>query len=207
MTRLRQSRPLGVSVIALCGVAVAVLTAGGPASEAVGATTSTTAQFTGTVPLAVSSVTVSPGSGTFGNCSGGTGGTTNTLALPNGTCTTTVNVNESGGSAYIYAAASNASASDGGTGWSLCVPNSKVSTPTCSSGALPGTDQFALKGVFPGGAGWLGSASACLPGPPAACTSLSNTAQPAQLTLYGPTKSSDDASSFSVTVTFTVVPG
>jgi hypothetical protein len=203
-----------------CGLAAAVLVAGAPATTAAGATTTTSAQYTATVPFAVSSITVSPQTGSFRNCTGGSGGTSTTLALPNGTCVANVTVTEGGGSAYIYADSGNATAADGGDGWDLCVPESKVATPTCSNssnasapggGLLPGTDQFALRDFFSGGTGWLGSTSACLPiggqQGTTSCSSLSGSSAAVPVTIYGPSESTDDSSSFSLTITFTVVPG
>jgi len=209
-------RPAALRVLTACA-AVALVAAGGGASQATAVTT-TSAQYSGTVPFAVSSITVSPQSGTFAHCTGGSGGTATTLALPNGRCRTSVTVTEGGGSAYVYAAASDATAADGGKGWTLCVPSTKSDTPSCANsdnagvpggGMLPGTDQFALQAAFSKTTTWLGSTNTCLaPGSsPTSCASLASSSAPLNLTLFGPSQSTDDASSFRVGITFTVVPG
>jgi hypothetical protein len=208
--------PAALRVATVCA-AVTLVAAGVVASKAAGAA-ATSAQYSATVPFAVSSITVSPQNGTFAECTGGSGGTATTLALPNGTCRTSVTVTEGGGSAYVYAAASDATAADGGKGWSLCVPSTKSDTPSCSNsdnagvpggGMLPGADQFALQATFSNATTWLGSTNTCLaPGSsPTSCASLAGSSAPVNLKLFGPSQSTDDAISFRVGITFTVVPG
>jgi len=200
-------------------VGLAVLTAlvttaaGVMVSVARGATssaTTTSAQFTATVPLAVASITISPDAGTFAGCSGPD---PTALTLPNGTCTATVSLTEGGGAADIYAASTAASPSDGGADWALCIPSSTSSTPACSgtkplgSGDLPGVNEFAVEaggGWAKGTSGWLSSQSSCVL-VSGSCDAVSGS-QTISLRLYGPQQSTDDSTPFSFNVNLAVVP-
>lgn len=186
-------------------------------------TTANTVSFTGSVPISVISITVSPTTSTFGKCAGGSS-TTGTLGFPDGQCESpAIKVSESGGTTRVDGSASNASAADGGTGWSLCVPFAVAGTPECENdsdsrlraGSAPGPNQFALEDDVSGGlgVGFIPSSGSCLPGFISArsfnCDDLSSAHSSEQmvLTVHGPELSNDDSSPFSVTVTFTAVPG
>jgi hypothetical protein len=185
-------------------------------------TRANTVKFTASVPISVISITVSPTTGTFGTCTGGSS-TTRTLGFPDGECESPpITISDSGGTTRVYGSASNASAADGGAGWSLCVPFAVAGTSDCKNqsyarledGDAPGANQFALRdGVLNGGGGFIESTGTCLPGYTSAthfqCDDLSSTHSSEQvgLVLHGPELSTDDSSPFSVIVTFTAVPG
>ncbi len=219
-TRLRDSRGgLAARALALLPVALAVaaalLATAAGAGDAAGATSAT---FTATVPVAVTSIIVSPQSGTFTRCTGGSS-TATALGFPNGTCTLSpVTVSTSGGAASVDASASNAAAGDGGTGWALCVPGGAPGTASCNNtsptaaaapggGKLPGANQYALTDSIASATGYIESTSACLPGlwgSKTACAALTTT--PLSLSLYGPQSATDGSSQFTFTLTFTAVP-
>ncbi len=203
-----------VARLAAAFAASAALVVAACAGDAAGATSAT---FTATVPVAVTSITVSPQSGTFAHCTGGSS-TASALGFPNGTCTmSSVTVSTSGGPASVDASASNAAAGDGGTGWTLCVPGGTTGTASCANtstalaapgvGKLPGANQFALTDSVASATGYIQSTSACLPGLSGwktSCAAL--TTSPVSLTLYGPQSATDGSSQFTFTLTFTAVP-
>jgi hypothetical protein len=103
----------------------------------------------------IRSVTVSPGSVSFGNCTGGQGDTAsvkNQMGYPNGTCsviTSSANANlpvtitYTGLAGRVYVSGSSAVPSDNGTNWSLCNPGGQ---PTCTGGqGEPGEDQYTVE--------------------------------------------------------------
>jgi hypothetical protein len=100
------------------------------------------------------SVTVSTSAATFGNCTGGSANadtlsTSTALGYPNGQCTVgtpavsfPITITYTGPPGSVLVGGSNATPSDGGTGWSLC---NTTATCTGPGGGLPGADQYLLK--------------------------------------------------------------
>jgi hypothetical protein len=107
----------------------------------------------------IRSVTVSPGSVTFGKCTGGADPTASQgdkLGYPNGICwvgTTgpdasfPITVTYTGLPGNVWVSSTNAAPGDSGTSWSLCNPQGK---PACTGGqGRPGKDQFAVSTFAP----------------------------------------------------------
>jgi hypothetical protein len=107
----------------------------------------------------IRSVTVSPGSVQFSDCTGGTTYTAsqgNMLGYPNGSCwvgstgssgTFPVTVTYTGLPGSVWVSSSGAVPADNGTNWSLCNPTGQ---PACTGGqAQPGDNQFAVMTFAP----------------------------------------------------------
>jgi hypothetical protein len=149
----------GVIAIAAILVALFFFSRGTDGSTAGGSgPTSSTTGHLSVVPT-IRSITVSPGSVQFGNCSGGNGATNSTdkaMGYPNGLCSVGV-VNEqfpitvsyTGLPGQVYVQSSNAVPSDGGTQWTLCSPpagGSEQPQTTCKgTNGLPGNDQYMVQ--------------------------------------------------------------
>jgi len=102
----------------------------------------------------IRSVTVSPGSVNFHNCTQGTGETASSgdqMGYPNGICLVgntgsdgqfPVAVTYTGMAGNVWVSASGAAPDNGGGGWSLCVPTGK---PACTGASnQPGNNQFTI---------------------------------------------------------------
>ena len=102
----------------------------------------------------IRSVTVSPGSVNFGNCTGGSGNTASTassMGYPNGICwvgssgpnaSFPITVTYTGLSGNVWVSGSSAVPDDSGASWSLCNP---IGQPACTGGhGLPGQNQYAV---------------------------------------------------------------
>jgi hypothetical protein len=174
----------------------------------------------------IRSVTVSPGSVTFGNCAGGTGDTSSTvtqLGYPNGTCSVgtsgdngsfPITIKYTGLPGQVYINGSSASPADNGTSWSLCTAGGQ---PACTGGqGEPGRDQYTVK-TFAGQVanpavltGTMVCDSEFDPG--GGCTAtpaeFKSQTQTEGLQLTGPSTYDDDSTSWSLTVTWTAAsPG
>lgn len=197
----------------------------GQAAPVAGGSGSTTAHLK-VVPT-IRSVTVSPGSVTFGDCSGGSGftnSTQNALGYPNGSCTVgaigvnetfpiTVTYNGIPGSVYVNSSA--AIPADNGSGWTLCTPPGSPANQTSCTGTqgLPGDDQYMVMNFAQAveNAGVLTTAPACDKefnshgGCAATPEEFQSQAQHEGLLLTGPTSWDDHSTSWTVTVTWTAV--
>lgn len=175
----------------------------------------------------IRSVTVSPGSVTFGNCSGGSGhtnSTQNALGYPNGSCTVgAIGVNETfpisvtytGIPGSVYVSGSDAVPSDNGTEWTLCSPPGSPASQTACTGTqgLPGNDQYMVMNfaeavenaevltVTPSCDREFNSHGGCAATP----QEFQNQVQHEGLLLTGPTSWDDHSTSWTLTVTWTAV--
>jgi hypothetical protein len=174
----------------------------------------------------IRSVTVSPGSVSFGNCTGGAGDTSSTgtqMGYPNGTCSVgtsgpngsfPVTIKYTGLPGRVYVEGSNASPSDNGTSWSLCIPGGQ---PACTGGqGKPGPDQYTVE-TF---AGQVAS-PAVMTGtlvcdgefdPGGGCTAspaeFKSQSQSEGVQLTGPSTWDDHSTAWSLTITWTAAsPG
>jgi hypothetical protein len=174
----------------------------------------------------IRSVTVSPGSVTFGDCSGGSGftnSTQNTLGYPNGSCTVgAIGVNEAfpitvtytGIPGEVYVSGSSAVPADNGANWILCSPPGSPGQEACGgTHGMPGSDQYMVMNF----AESLEKAGVLTPTPSCdevfdnqgGCTAtpqeFQSQVQHEGLLLTGPTSWSDHSTSWTVTVTWTAV--
>jgi hypothetical protein len=173
----------------------------------------------------IRSVTVSPGSVTFGDCTGGNGYTDSTqqaLGYPNGSCTVgainqryPITVTYTGIPGDVYVDGTDAVPSDNGTQWSLCSPNGNPSgQPACTGGqAQPGPDQYTMMN-FAGNvtnSQVLTTSAACDKefdsggGCSATPQEYKNQTQHEGLLLIGPSTWDDHSTSWTMTVTWTAV--
>lgn len=151
----------GVAVVAAILVLLFFFSRGtdGNSSTGTNQSDSSTTGHLAVVPT-IRSVTVTPGSVRFGNCTGGNGATNSTngsMGYPNGLCsvgmlnqTFPITVTYTGLPGQVYVQSTNAVPSDGGTQWSLCSPpaqnGSAQGQTTCSGDdGLPGSDQYMIQ--------------------------------------------------------------
>jgi hypothetical protein len=196
----------------------------GQAAPVTGGAGTTTAHLK-VVPT-IRSVTVSPGSVTFGDCSGGSGytnSTQNALGYPNGSCTVgAIGVNQTfpitvtytGIPGSVYVSSSNAVPADNGADWTLCSPPGSPGDPTACTGdqGQPGADQYMVENFAEAeNAGVLTITPACdrvfdsNGGCAATPQEFQNQVQHEGLQLTGPKSWSDHSTSWTVTVTWTAV--
>ncbi len=216
----RQVRPRIGKRLALVVGGLATLGATGILS--LPAAAGTAGSVTATIPIAILSLTVRPGVVTFGNCRDGTGtAIPGGLAFPNGGCRTTtgITITNTGLPGRIQGQGSDAVPQDGGTPhWALCLPGDSVHAGTCSGPApipgslirLPGLDQFreSLDGPRLSGLDLLSTPIcdlAFLGQGPACASAAPGAAVTEFLNMFGPTRSTNPATSFTTTVTWTVV--
>jgi hypothetical protein len=194
-----------------------------------GSSSSSTSQVTGhlSVVPTIRSITVSPGSVTFHDCTGGNGATNSTpqaMGYPNGSCSVGVTgVNQSFPITVTYTGlpgtvevnATSAVPSDGGTNWSLCSPPGQ-SQPNCTGGlGLPGKDQYTVEnfGQAVANATLVTGNAACDKqfdqGPGGGCSAspaeFQSQTQHEGLMLTGPSTWDDHSTSWTMTVTWTAV--
>jgi hypothetical protein len=172
----------------------------------------------------IRSVTVSPATGKFADCRGGTASlntasTPTALGYPNGRCwlgrpgtAFPITITNTGITSYIYVNGSNAVPSDSGNQWSLCNPGDNA-TVACTSekGILPGQDQYVAANFSPSRgptAAGLTNTPACDTGfgPGDSCWTTYGQSQREGIGLTGPSISDDSSTSWTVTITWTPVP-
>jgi hypothetical protein len=170
-----------------------------------------------TVPT-VRSVTISPSHASFVDCKGGDGGVNtrsegNRLGFPNGTCQvdTTIVITNSGIASDIDISGSNAEPADGLTAWTLCNPGNDPAVACTGRHDRPGPDQYEVVnfGAFGSQHGGITDTPECdrILGPEGSCWATEGLVVLEGLRLIGPEWSSDVSTSWSVTVTWTPVPG
>jgi hypothetical protein len=190
-----------VGAAALLPMVLVALPADAASSGSNGATVNLT-------PAAVRSLTVTPATSTFGNCSGGNA---SELAFPNGLCsvgtfstspvTGGVTVTNGSTAGHIDVSGGNAVPADHGTPWSLVTLQ-----------VLPGTDQFleVTESAAPG----TGQTTLVVPTASCdvafdvgldGCAATSGQSTEEELAINGPSTSSD-AGPFTITTTWTAVP-
>jgi hypothetical protein len=174
----------------------------------------------------VRSITISPGSATFGNCGGGSNGNNtasagNRLGYPNGTCWVgeatpigiyPIKITNTGIASFVYVSGSDATPSDGGDDWSLCQAGAKPQAGcTGHDKVLPGTDQYILRNFSPDGASGtgLGGAPECDHefDPHGKCWAAQGASQDEGFELIGPFAVTDNASTqWTMNITWIPVP-
>ena len=214
--------------VAAGAVALAVLLAGcgsnsaPPAGSGKGASINMSLN---TVPV-IRSVTVSPAKGTFTDCSGGNPGDNTAsaggkLGYPNGRCwygqpepngRFPITITNTGIASQIDVSGESANPSDAGDQWSLC--NTGHSPVTVCSGdghQAPGADQYKLENFSPdNGVNSAGIAGTWLCdrqfGQGGNCKALQGTFQTEGFELVGPATTTDNSTSWTVTITWMPVP-
>jgi hypothetical protein len=176
-----------------------------------------------TVPT-IRSVTVSPASATFGNCTGGlasrnTQSTVGKLGFPNGQCLVgllspgfyPITITNTGIASAIYVNGTSATPSDGGDQWSLCT-RSGDGAPRCSreDGRMPGTDQYLIENFSAVGvqASGISETPSCDREFYASgrCWAVQGASQSEGIELIGPSFSTDTSTKWTLTITWTPVP-
>jgi hypothetical protein len=217
-----RSISLAVAGLLLAGSGVAGCGLNGPPENA-GHSASVNLSLT-TVPT-IRSVTVSPASATFGNCTGGlasenTHSTAGKLGFPNGHCLVglvspgfyPITVTNTGIAAAIYVNGTSANPVDGGNEWSLCNRDGD-GAERCKrdDGRLPGTDQYMVENFSV-----VGEQTAGISGTPACdpefavagnCLAVQGASQGEGIELVGPWFSTDTSTKWTMTITWTPVPG
>jgi hypothetical protein len=175
-----------------------------------------------TVPT-IRSVTISPGRASFTHCVGGagqqnTGSTVGKLGFPNGECwvgsnppgSYPITITNTGIGSNIDISGSDALPADGGNSWALC--NVGAAAVTCTGTKdRPGPDQYEVRNFSTFGTQGRGITGTprCdrVFGPSGSCWAVQGMAQTEGLALIGPEWSSDTSTKWTVTITWTPVPG
>jgi hypothetical protein len=216
MDRAR-NRPWRVTAIAAGTVGLIATILALPASAA---TTGSNSSTVGLLPPPVRSITVSPTTGAFGECSGpnssGSSPVPSEIAFPNGSCQigdllggggvtggiTITNGTEAG---HIDVSGQSATPADAGTPWTL------------EAGSLPGVDQFD-EATIGGQIQTVATNSSSVQTVPlcdqgftvfglaGSCTASANQSSNELLGITGPSSSTDQNGPFSITTTWTAVP-
>lgn len=197
---VRRATTLAVGACVLTGVS---------AHAAVGTTPNANAVVNATVSTSfpIKAVTVTAtGTLGFASCTGGSSPANGTaMGFPNATCSTTSYAVANAGNTTeaISVAGSTATPADSGTAWSLC---GGAGDPTCSNAGSPGPNQYGMTASAPAGSPSVRlSLSAqcdavfpnCQAVPPG-----SGGSDTEQLGLVGPQSSTDQSSTFSMTVVY-----
>lgn len=170
-----------------------------------------------TVPT-VRSVTISPSHSTFVNCQGGdsegnTRSQGNKLGFPNGTCVvkSTIEITNTGIASDIDISGSDAEPADGMTSWSLCSTGHNTAVTCTGRKHRPGPNQYEVVnfGTFGSQRGGITEAPRCdrVFGPEGSCWATEGLVVAEGLRLIGPQWSSDTSTNWTVTITWTPVPG
>jgi hypothetical protein len=170
-----------------------------------------------TVPT-VRSVTISPGHATFVDCKGGDGGVNtrsagDELGFPNGTCqvNTPIVISNTGIASDIDISGSGAEPADGMTGWTLCNTGRDPAVACTGRHGRPGPDQYEVVnfGAFGSQRGGITDTPECdrILGPEGSCWATQGMVVIEGLRLIGPEWSTDISTTWTVTITWTPVPG
>jgi hypothetical protein len=173
----------------------------------------------------VRSVTVSPGTATFGSCGGGsaslnTQSTSSALGYPNGYCWVgspgsggrfPVTVTNTGIASYIEVSSGNAAPSDNGRQWSLCNLGSNPAVSCTGSSGLPAMDQYVLQSFASNGKqnadGLTGSPSCDADfGTAHQCWTVQGDNAAEGFRLIGPEAPDDSSTSWTVRITWEASP-
>ena len=217
----RRSGPRTViALVAVAGLAACTSSSGTTAGTA--GKGSSIAVSLKVVPTIIS-VTVSPSSASFGGCTGGnasvnTASTPAALGFPNGHCwlgtpgtngSFPIKITNTGVAADVYVNGGNAVPSDGGTQWDLCNFGTKPAT-ACSGdgGKLPGNNQYVVQNFAAGSmnaAGLTNTMTCDTLFAAGRCSAVEGSARSEGILLTGPASSSDQSTSWTVTIMWTAV--
>ena len=190
----------------LGGAAAATMLALAALAVPAGAANNGTA--TGTVTIAVRSVSVSPDTFSYDNCTSSSG-QTDGLVIPNGTCSTAQNaltVTNGSVPAEIEVGASNFVPADNGMPWQICIG---VAPHVCTGTSFaPGADQAKVSTFVPVGTHlYLDNAPACDRFMNGQCgEAAAGVSGQEGVEVVGPLSSTDQSPTFSNTITWIAVP-
>jgi hypothetical protein len=221
VTGLRRGSRLVVVLVAMAGLAACATSSGGTPAGTPGKGSSINISLK-VVPTIVS-VTVSPSSAGFGGCAGGnasvnTASTSAALGFPNGHCSLgtpgahgsfPITITNTGVAADVYVNGGNAVPSDKGTEWGLCNFGTNPAVK-CSAddGKFPGNNQYVVQNFASGSmnsAGLTGAMTCDTQFAAGGCSAVQGDAQAEGILLIGPASSSDQSTSWTVTITWTAV--
>lgn len=214
--RVRRRRNWGIALLALVALIGVIVFINRPAPAASnGASISISLKAVPTIR----SVTVSPGTASFSNCTGGSAGadtasTANALGYPNGHCwegapgaggSFPIKITYQGPPGRVFVVGANAVPSGGGAQWGLC----NSSAPCTGPGGSPGVNQYMLKnfGTDTNSSTGLTSSLTCDQEFSAqGCSATPGQSQKEGIELIGPESSGSTSSSWMVTVTWAAAP-
>ena len=210
------------TVVALAAVAgLAACASPPPTTAGVPGKGSSIAISLSVVPTLVS-VTVSPSSASFANCSGGnanvnTASTPSSLGFPNGQCwlgtpgpngSTPITITNTGVAAQVDVKGDNAVPSDGGTQWGLCNLGTSPAVTCSGGGGSPGTNQYVAQNFTSGlinPAGLTNSMKCDALFSAGQCLAAQGDSQTEGIKLTGPASTSDHSTSWTVAIMWTAV--
>jgi hypothetical protein len=220
-TTLRGGPRLVVALVAVAGLAACATSSGGTPAGTPGKGSSIAISLK--VVSTIVSVTVSPSSANFGGCAGGnasvnTASTSAALGFPNGHCSLgtpgghgsfPITITNTGVAADVYVNGGNAVPSDKGTEWGLCnFGTSPASKCSADDGKLPGNNQYVVQNFASGSmnpAGLTGSMTCDTQFAAGGCSAVQGDAQAEGILLTGPASSSDQSTTWTVTIIWTAV--
>ena len=212
---------LVAALVAVAGLAACATSSGGTPAGTPGKGSSIAISLK--VVSTIVAVTVSPSSANFGGCAGGNGSvntasTSAALGFPNGHCSLgtpgahgsfPITITNTGVAADVYVNGANAVPSDKGTEWGLCNFGTNPSVK-CSAdeGKLPGNNQYVVQNFTSGSmnpTGLTGGMTCDTQFAAGGCSAVQGVAQAEGILLTGPASSSDQSTSWTVTITWTAV--
>jgi hypothetical protein len=220
-TRRGSGLRLVAALVAVAGLAACATSSGGTPAGTPGKGSSIAISLK--VVSTIVAVTVSPSSANFGGCAGGNAGvntasTSAALGFPNGHCSLgtpgahgsfPITITNTGVAADVYVNGANAVPSDKGTEWGLCNLGTNPSVK-CSAdeGKLPGNNQYVVQNFTSGSmnpTGLTGGMTCDTQFAAGGCSVVQGDAQAEGILLTGPASSSDQSTSWTVTITWTAV--
>ncbi len=213
---VRRRRTWGLILLALALLLAVLVWANKPAPAATnGGSISLSLKAVPTIR----SVTVSPGTASFGNCTGGsadadTASTSSALGYPNGHCwegapgasgSFPIKITYQGPPGRVFVVGADATPSGGGPDWALCNPSAACTGP----GGAPGVNQYMLKNFstdMNNSTGLTGSLTCDQEFSPRGCTATQGQSEKEGIELIGPESSGSTSSSWTVTVTWAAAP-
>ena len=220
-TTLRGGPRLVVALVAVAGLAACATSSGGTPAGTPGKGSSIAISLK--VVSTIVSVTVSPSSANFGGCAGGnasvnTASTSAALGFPNGHCSLgtpgahgsfPITITNTGVAADVYVNGGNAVPSDKGTEWGLCnFGTNPAAKCSAGDGKLPGNNQYVVQNFASGSmnpAGLTGSMTCDTQFAAGGCSAVQGDAQAEGILLTGPASSSDQSTTWTVTIIWTAV--
>lgn len=158
----------------------------------------------------VLSVTVSPASGTFGSCVGGDSTSPAELGFPNGRCRVNgLVITNTGLPGHMMVSGAPMAPVGGGAAWALCGASDGAAA-SCSNAGNPGADQYQLSLSNVAWLVTLSTAPQCDlafdSGFTASCAAAPGQSATETARLVGPQSTSNGASGYTTTITWTVAP-